>query len=682
MPVGKTFVRRLAVGLCFALPWLAGCAAFHPMKGIPARYVPDDIKASRRNGTRSIDVSLLSQNWNGIHRVDTGDVLGIYVGGVLGKLDENPPVQFPQNSDYQPAVGIPVPVREDGTISLPMIGSINVRGKTIRETEDALRQSYTNGPAGRELLKPGEERILVSLQRARQTRVLVIRQDSRNEPIANAAVGLLNIGTAKRGSGKAVSLPAYRNDVLNALVATDGLPGLDAENAVYVIRRKIGDLRSGWPANCDPAELIRQSGLSDRPVIRGQSDDGWQYRGLPNPNTANRGFEANTNFRAAPQNGLAPRLPSGLQDSLNRNDQHGSDQYGEPSQQYGEAPQRYSLIDNNATGNPNSFAPVRTNQRKPDFGPMASPSIPSGFGNWELNDQASARPNERLLPQSYSPTPLNPPPTRLPNQNGSPKLPVFGQPGNKPPAYQPPLNQYGPNPALPPVPPASGPGYSMPQNSAMPPNYSMPVAPPEIPPSPPFGSHGDPPDLDVEDEPAPRDIGLVDGHRIIRIPIRLRPDEHVEIRQEDIILNDGDIVFIESRDTEVFFTGGLLGGGQFTLPRDFDLDILEAIAVATSRNGTAGAARQIGGVSALNSDVTISPSNVVIIRKLPEGGEVPIKIDLYKARSDQSERLFVQPGDYVYLQYTPCEAVAAFVERHLLEGALFGVFAQSVNRTN
>ena len=177
-----------------------------------------------------------------------------------------------------------------------------------------------------------------------------------------------------------------------------------------------------------------------------------------------------------------------------------------------------------------------------------------------------------------------------------------------------------------------------------------------------------------------QDIGLVDGRRIIRIPIRLGPDEHIDIRKEDIILHDGDIVFIEARDTEVFFTGGLLGGGQFTLPRDFDLDILQALSIATSRVGTTGAARQIGGVSALNSDVTISPSNVIIIRKLPEGGEIPIKIDLYRARNDLSERIAIQPGDYIYLQYTTCEAVAAFVDRHLLEGALFGLFAQQVNR--
>ena len=198
-----------------------------------------------------------------------------------------------------------------------------------------------------------------------------------------------------------------------------------------------------------------------------------------------------------------------------------------------------------------------------------------------------------------------------------------------------------------------------------------------------FGSHGE----SLDNEPqygggVTYSPGANPGTQIIRIPIRLGPDEHIDIKKEDVILHDGDIVFIESRDTEVFFTGGLLGGGQFTLPRDYDLDILQALSIASSRTGVSGAARQIGGVSALNSDVTISPSNVVVIRKLPEGGEVPIKVDIYQARSDQSERIFIQPGDYIYLQYTPLEAMAAFVERHLFEGVLFGVFSQQLNKKN
>ena len=45
---------------------------------------------------------------------------------------------------------------------------------------------------------------------------------------------------------------------------------------------------------------------------------------------------------------------------------------------------------------------------------------------------------------------------------------------------------------------------------------------------------------------------------------RLGSDEHTQLSEEDVILEDGDIVFIESRDTEVFYTGGLLGvrGGE------------------------------------------------------------------------------------------------------------------------
>ena len=102
MPQGIAFFRRHVVMLCLALSWLTGCAAFHPMNGVPARYLPDEMKVGQRNGKRTIDLSLLRQEWDGIHLVDSGDVLGIYIGGVLGKIDENPQVQIPQNSDYLP----------------------------------------------------------------------------------------------------------------------------------------------------------------------------------------------------------------------------------------------------------------------------------------------------------------------------------------------------------------------------------------------------------------------------------------------------------------------------------------------------------------------------------------------------------------------------------------------------
>ncbi len=49
------------------------------------------------------------------------------------------------------------------------------------------------------------------------------------------------------------------------------------------------------------------------------------------------------------------------------------------------------------------------------------------------------------------------------------------------------------------------------------------------------------------------------GGQEIRIPMRMRPNEPPPFRPEDVVLQNGDIVFIEARDTELFYTGGMLG---------------------------------------------------------------------------------------------------------------------------
>lgn len=168
---------------------------------------------------------------------------------------------------------------------------------------------------------------------------------------------------------------------------------------------------------------------------------------------------------------------------------------------------------------------------------------------------------------------------------------------------------------------------------------------------------------------------------VIRIPVRLNPGERAHFLETDIILQEGDIVFIESRETEIFYTGGLLGGGQYTLPRDYDLDVLGAIAIASGRtaggsSGT-GFGSRMGGVSAMNQDISVSASDVVILRQFPNGTQVPIKVDLNKAMRDPAHRVPIQPGDYIVLQYKRHEAIAAFIERNLLAGSIIGLAATS-----
>jgi hypothetical protein len=173
---------------------------------------------------------------------------------------------------------------------------------------------------------------------------------------------------------------------------------------------------------------------------------------------------------------------------------------------------------------------------------------------------------------------------------------------------------------------------------------------------------------------------------ILTIPVRLGPGEVPHFTEQDIILHDGDIVFIESRETEVFYTGGLLGGNQFALPRDYDIDVVRAIAIASGANTQVqggGWGNRMGGVSALNRDISVGASDVIVMRQLPNGSQVPIKVDLYKAlRDPRKYSVRVLPGDYVILQYKPGEAIAAFIERNILAGGIISLAAVNGSNNN
>lgn len=673
--------RRFFAGLCLLLLWQSGCAAFRPVHGVPARYLPNEMKQGDRSNRRTIDLSLLRQSppldpvsGSIIHRIDAGDVLGVYVEGQVGRSSEPSPVFFPQNGENPPSFGHPYPVREDGTISLPSIGSVNVRGLTLTQAEARVKQAYLTP---RELIHPIDNRVQVNLQRPRQYRVLVIRQDSRNEPQSNAFLGQLNIGMVKRGTGKVVNLPAYSNDVLNALTATDGLPGLDAENAVYVIRRRGmatgGALDPRWPTDLNPALMLNSAVSNETPVVRGQSpnDAGYlhsqnvrqaYYQGMPNsgvqlatgysgPDGTNYSMQyigTDPNAPLEPPPVWPERSPLEMTSGQPPYSRAPTVPLGPQLQMAPGGAMPYPGAGYSGPGVSGGPYPAGPNVGAGPFYPPAGMGGPANFGT------VNAPP--------YGPTPVNP---QSAYPGGMPSGP--GQPG---PGYSAaPPNGYSAAPGVPPSPNAggmSGPGSGLqPGNPAAPsPGYG-PAGPME-------------PGLGLDIGHMLPGAGALDGRHVIRIPIRLGPGETADVRPEDVVLYDGDIVFIESRDTEVFYTGGLLGGGQYTLPRDYDLDIMQAISLAQSR-GVMGASRAVGGVSALNNDVSISPSTAIVLRKLPDGGEIPVKVDLYRARTDLSERVVIQPGDFILLQYTPLEAIAAFFERHLLETALFSLASRSFN---
>lgn len=736
--------RRSRAGISLLLsactlmaPFWSGCAAMHPVDGVPVDELNCRLDSVHRSGRTTIDLSLLRQIPPPEHLVDTDDVLGIHIEGILGKDDEVPPVYSPQGDreHLPPSLGYPIRVRSDGTITLPYIAPLMVRGMTIEAVEDAIRAAYTTGETP--LLQKGRDRIFVSLQKARTYRVLVIRQESGNEQGNLGPRGVVNYEKDKRGTGRILHLPAYQNDVLHALAETGGMPGLDAHNVVYVIRsgRQMlhGEIHvpqhlphpippgmvmptapsapgmmqpppgihhpvppqnqpgpgmnPAAPQFAPPMNDPRPMGprLSNAtapnlriqtPIVRGQSPETLNYRTVSG---ANRLWPTDYRSHSVPLNrsALIPVTPDyQTADGQVPHSAHAGSLNG---------PSSTVIPDSSVAPIPVTGQPFGHSQPIIFNGPQTPVSAVSGTDDRRPRPEPAENTHTGEEPAVMLPTPKPRQPATAVDTAPSPAE-----------AKHKPATQPVAQPRIIPQPPAENPPGVLPpgrmshqQFPAAQPPFPAPASPPyrntPMPVAPQPQAHGMVQVAPQPGGPVPArypiaaemlpiefDSATLNGPGVVKIPLKIFPGDPPPISQEDIILHDGDIVYVESRETDFFYTAGLLGGGQYVLPRDYDIDVVDAIAIAESRSNREPGTRAVGGVSALNQDVTVGASKVVLHRQFPSGRRMSIKIDLYDAMEDPNKRVLVHPGDRIYLRYTPMEAVFAFFERHLIEGAVIG----------
>ncbi len=391
-------MRSLVAILLAALPVLSvGCAAVtNPVAdGIPVRRLPAEVLGRPRADLKPIPLTVLRQREIETYTFDKGDTLAIVADNVIAPPGTVAPVKLPDATSDLAALGFPIPVRDDGTITLPQLPPISVKGKTAAEVEQLIKDAASGKDGGPALVNQKTARVTVQLLKKREYAVTVVREDL--QPTLATGVGGTVVGTTRRGNGFTLRLPAGQNDVLHALNQTGGLPGLDAKDEIIIERAATAS---------DPA--------------RGR----------------------------------------------------------------------------------------------------------------------------------------------------------------------------------------------------------------------------------------------------IKIPLRIYPEQPLTVCEDDIILRDGDVVKIETRDTsqDVFYVAGVAGSRPFQLPRDYDLDVLQALLTAGAPLANGGFTQNAFVAQAVNSGLgQPSPSLLTVLRQAGNGRQIPIRVDLSVALRDPRERIRVLPGDILVLQERPGEAVARYI---------------------
>ncbi|MCC6510765.1 MAG: polysaccharide biosynthesis/export family protein [Pirellulaceae bacterium] len=246
MKLANFLRKKLLAVMLLGVGAASGCTTLtQPISGIPADRLPPQFFNEEKNSLVPIDLSILGQERPRQYVLDKGDVLGIYVDRVLPFTEPDavpvmPPVNVPsEKSTLPPSTGFPFTVLEDGTISLPLLRPLKVKGLTLDQTRDLIRKSYVEAKIlkedGNQFVSP-----VVTMIRERVYNVVVIRQDMGSTGgVQGGRAGVQGADESARGN--VVKLPAYQNDVLHALMETGGLPGLTAKNEVKILRASKAD---------------------------------------------------------------------------------------------------------------------------------------------------------------------------------------------------------------------------------------------------------------------------------------------------------------------------------------------------------------------------------------------------------------------------------------------------------
>lgn len=253
---------KIVLAACGLL--MSGCSLVQT-QAVPVQRVPHWMRGEPRANREPINMLSLRADPPEVYQLGPRDILGVYIPGILGTEEHQPPTHFAERSSEAPAFGFPIPIRDDGSLVLPFIPPVKIAGMTLSQAEKKVLDLYVDN----EILVGKRTLVMLTLMRKRTNQILVVREDSGAAPTG----GMLLVGPSKRGSVFSIDLPSDESDVMHALAQSGGLPGLDAQNEVIVFRGKFTDARqrecllnefSAVEEYLDPNSLMK----TDKNIVR------------------------------------------------------------------------------------------------------------------------------------------------------------------------------------------------------------------------------------------------------------------------------------------------------------------------------------------------------------------------------------------------------------------------------
>jgi len=112
-----------------------------------------------------------------VYRLGPGDLIAVIAHGVVGKFGQAP-VHFPsEGQDFEPVMGFPYSVQDDGCLHLPLIEAVKVRGLTVGEAQRAVSVAYVESK-----VQTRANMVALTLMRKRQVHAVVIHSSPQGAP--------------------------------------------------------------------------------------------------------------------------------------------------------------------------------------------------------------------------------------------------------------------------------------------------------------------------------------------------------------------------------------------------------------------------------------------------------------------------------------------------------------------